>query len=455
MAKDDKKLEEGTEEKEERLNFCLKHNMTPGKVIALRKNIQRKLHERPGDYKISLDMVVKKENNGIYFSATQAEADDIVEKFKKKAIAWQYGEITVSLERLEAEPEGILSAEDLERIEGNLSEGLREELSRLYVEIGSLSTDLTRARDDIQGLEERAVAAEDLATEATNKFTALNETMESLKILRETLAKGTLADACIQFIHARAGNVEVLELLLSDIKDSGLDVSFIAEPPESVERYATEKLMKVLGVDYRDLEKCLEIGSADSWEESRLHMPKEEMDDAAEKLEKLTQTINTADDSIRALLEENLKTVLGNFNSTVQEYTAKQERYKQARKTYLKHQETIEQGTDELAKAKELKTSLSDLRKMKFPVYAVPETDGATIYLPAGSGIAYASLVSAIKDHAQIKSEEEIGGNTVLRIGGNNGNWNPVRVFRAIKESYEQNSEAGKMGSKLGLLVQF
>jgi hypothetical protein len=145
--------------------------------------------------------------------------------------------------------------------------------------------------------------------------------------------------------------------------------------------------------------------------------------------------------------------VLVNFNATVQEYTSKQERYRQARQTYLEHQKAVEQGTDELARAKELKTSLADLREMKLAVYAGPEQDGATVYLPVASGTAYASIIAAIKAHAQIKSEDEIGGNTVLRIGGD-GEWNPLRILKSIKDAYEQNTEAGKMGSKLGLIVQ-
>ncbi|MBW3002264.1 hypothetical protein KY338_03835 [Candidatus Woesearchaeota archaeon] len=455
MAKDDKKPDEEAEQQEEPVRYRIKHTMNAGEVIALRKNIQRKLNERPGEHKISLDLVVKEEDNGVYFTATPTEAEDILTKFRKKARAWQYGDVTINVEELEAEPEGILSAEDLERIEANLSEGLREELSRLYVEIGSLSTDLSRAKEDLAGLHARAIAAEASGLEMGSKITQLEGMIESLKGLKETLAKGTLADACIQFIHARAENVEILEMLLADIQESGLDVGFISNPPESVERYAREKLMRALNVEYRDLERCLEIGEADTWEESRLHMPKEEMDEAAEKLDKLTKTITSADESIKAILEENLGAVLGNFNATVQEYTSKQERYRQARQTYLEHRKAVEQGTDELARAKELKTSLADLRKMKFPVYAVPEQDGATVYLPVASGISYDSIIAAIKKvQAQIKSEEEIGGNTVLRIGGD-GEWNPLQVLKSIKDAYEQNTEAGKMGSKLGLLVQF
>ena len=454
MAKDDKKQEKA-EQSEEPARYRIKHTMNAGEVIALRKNIQRKLNERPGDHKISLDLVIKEQDNGVYFTATPTEAEDIIEKFRKKARAWQYGDVTINLEELEAEPEGILSAEDLERVEANLSEGLREELSRLYLEIGSLSTDLSRAKEDLTGLHARATAAEASGSEMRSKITQLESVIDSLKGLKETLAKGTLADACIQFIHARAENIEILEMLLADIRESGLDVGFIAEPPESVERYAREKLMRALNVECRDLERCLEIGEAETWEESRLHMPKGEMDVAAEKLEKLTQTISSADESIRAILEENLSAVLGTFNATVKEYTTKQERYRQARQTYLEHKKTVEQGTDELAKAKELKTSLTDLRKMKFPVYAVPEQDGATVYLPVASGTAYDSVIAAIKAvHAQIKSEDEIGGNTVLRIGGD-GERNPLKVLKSIKEAYEKNTEAGKIGSKLGLLVQF
>lgn len=458
MAKDTK-LEDVTEEEKEEdpveYLYKITHNLEGGQIIVLRRNTQNYLNHLPEEERVSLGMLNKKGDDNLYFRATKTRAFRILERLENHAREWSYNTVNLKMEIVEEEPEEVIDAEVLERLEEKIGESYKEELGRLHMQIGSLTSDLSRAENDMKKTEQRAIDAECLAADKETKLAKSKETIESLKTLQEALSKGTLADACIQFIHARAENVEVLEMLLADIRDSGLDVSFIAEPPESVERYAKEKLMRMLDVEYRELERCLEIGAAETWEESRLHMPKEELDDATEKLGKLTQTIKVADDSIKAILEENLKTVLGSFNSTVQEYTAKQERYNQARDTYLKHKEAIEQGTDELAKAKQLKTSLLDLRKMKFPVYAVPEQDGATIYLPASAGIAYDSLVNVIKAHALLKSEEEIGGNTVLRIGGNNGNWNPVRVFRAIKESYEQNSEAGKMGSKLGLLVQF
>jgi len=458
MAKDDKKIEEEMaepEDTEENL-YKITHNLNDGQIIVLRRNTQNYLNHLPEEEQVSLGMVNKKGgDNALYFKSTQTRAIRIHERLEGHAKDWSYAGANLKMEIVEEEPENIMNAEDLERLEDKIGESYKEELGRLHMQIGGLTTELNHTKDDLAEMEDRAIAAEDSGAGVSNKLIELKETINSLKSLKETLAKGTLADACIKFINARSENVEMLELLLADIKESGLDVDFIASPPDSVERYAKEKLMRALKVGYRDLEKCLEIGVAETWEESRLHMSKTDVNDATNKLTKLTQTISTADESIKELLETNLKAVLGGFNSTVQEYQSKQDRYQQATETYLKHQEAIEQGTDELARAKKLKVSLSDLRKMKFPVYSVPEQDGATVYLPACAGIAYDSLIEAVNQHAKVKSEEEISGNTVLRIGGNNGSWNLVRVFRAIKESYEKNTEAGKMGSKLGLLVQF
>jgi len=461
MAKDDKKLEELTEEEQEEDNseylFKVTHNLKGGKIIVLRRNTQNYLNHLPEEERVRLGMLNKKGDDNLYFRSTKTRAFRILDRLEGQAKDWSYNHATLKMEIVEEEPEEVIDAEVLESLEEQIGESYKEELGRLHMQIGSLNSDLSRAKDDLAGMQERAVTSEERATRVSDKFASLKDTFESLKTLRETLAKGTLADACIQFIHARAGNVEVLEMLLADIKDSGLDLDFIANPPESVERYAKEKILKTidLELDYRELERCIEIGKAETWEESRLYLPTDEMDVAAEKIAKLTEIINTADESIKKILEENLKTAIAELSPPVTEYQTKRKRYNESRLAHLAYKKAMEEGTDEVAKAKQLKTSLSDLRKMKFPVYAVPETDGATIYLPAGEGIAYDSLVTSIKDHAQIKSDEEIGGNTVLRIGGINGDWNPVKILKKIKESYEQHSEAGKMGSKLGLLVQF
>lgn len=463
MTKDETKLEDLTSEEEQNEEdnneflFKITHNLKGGKIIVLRRNTQNYLNHLPEEERVKLGMLNKKGDDNLYFRSTKTRAFRILDRLEGQAKDWSYNKANLKMDVVEEEPEELLDSEVLERLEEQIGESYKEELGRLHMQIGSLNSELTRSKDDLKELQERAVTAEDRASRMSDKFTKLNEAVESLKTLRETLAKGTLADACIQFIHARAENVEILEMLLADIKDSGLDLEFIACPPESVDRYAKEKILKTmnLDLDYRELERCIEIGKAETWEESRLYLPTDEMDIAANKIAKLTEIINNADESVKKILEENLKTAIAELSPPVTEYQTKRKRYNESRLAHIAYQKAIEEGTDDVAKAKQLKTSLSDLRKMKFPVYAVPETDGATIYLPAGEGITYDSLVDAIKSHAKIKSDEEIGGNTVLRIGGINGDWNPVKTLKNIKESYEQQSEAGKMGSKLGLLVQF
>jgi len=455
MAKEDEEIDEKMQEEDTGEHFYkISHNLNDGQIIVLRRNTQNYLHNLPEEEQVSLSMVNKKGDNALYFKSTKTRAIRILERLERHAKDWSYTSANLRMEVVEEEPEKMLDAEDFERLEEKISESYKEEQGRLHMTIGGLNTELARAKDDLKEQQNRATAAEEQNRTYAVQIERMKETIESLKDLNETLAKGTLADACMKFIQARAENVEILELLLADIKESGLDIGFISNPPDTVERYAKEKLMRTLDVEYRDLERCLEIGKADTWEESRLFTPKEDADSASDKLEKLAKSIETADESIKGILEENLKTVIGTLNSAVQEYSAKKERYLQARQTYREHKKAIEQGIDELAKAKQLKTSLSDLRKMKFPVYAVPEQDGATIYLPITSGIAYDSVINAIKTHAHIKSEEEISGNTVLRIGGD-GEWNPIKILKSIKDSYENNTEAGKIGSKLGLLVQF
>lgn len=460
MAKDKIEAQESTEEEqeedaEERL-YRIVHNLPDEQIIVLRRNTQRYLNNLPEEERVSLDMVNKQGDNGLYFRSTETRAFRILDRLERHAKDWSYINANLKIETVEEEPENILNAEDLERLEDKIRESYKDELGRLHMQIGSLNSDLSRAKEDLADMQERALAAEDLAAGTSSKFIKLNETVESLRSLKETLARGTLADACMQFIHARSENVEVLELLLADIKDSRLDIGFIASPPDSVERYAKEKILKTLNIelDYRELERCIEIGKAETWEASRLFLPTDEMDSAQEKITKLTDIIANADDGVKEILEENLKTVIAELNGQVAEYKSKRQRYNESRLAYIAYQKAIDEGTDELAKAKQLKSSLSDLRKMKFPVYAVPEQDGATVYLPVASGIAYDSIIEAIKTHAHIKAEEEIGGNTVLRIGGD-GDWDPLKILKHIKQSYETSTEAGQIGSKLGLLVQF
>ncbi|MBD3304493.1 hypothetical protein GF343_05075 [Candidatus Woesearchaeota archaeon] len=460
MAKDKIEQQESTEEEqkeedtEERL-YRIVHNLPDEQIIVLRRNTQRYLNNLPEEERVSLGMVNKQGDNRLYFRSTKTRAFRILDRLEGHAKDWSYINANLKIETVEEEPENMLNSEDLERLEDKISESYKDEMGRLHMQIGSLNSDLSRAKEDLNIMQERALTAEVSASRTNSKVTELNETIESLRSLKETLAKGTLVDACTQFINARAENVEILELLLADIKESGLDIGFISSPPDSVERYAKEKILQTLNIelDYHELGRCIEIGKAETWEASRLFLPTDELDAAQEKITKLTGIITSADDNVKEILEENLKTVITELNGQVAEYKSKRQRYNESRLAYTAYQKAIEEGTDELAKAKQLKSSLSDLRKMKFPVYAVPEQDGATVYLPVASGIAYDSVIEAIKTHAHIKAEEEIGGNTVLRIGGNS-DWDPLKVLKRIKKSYENSSEAGQIGSKLGLLVQ-
>ena len=447
MAKDEE------EQDTQKYDFCLQHNLDDGQIIVLRRNMQRHLNQMPEEERVSLKMINKKGDNGIYFTATKKRADKIRERILEHALDWSYCNTNFKLTQLEEEPEGLFSTEDIEELENKIYSSFKEEIGRLNMRMGSQITQLERAQKDVTGLEHKLQDTEIKYTEAKDQLDTVKTELASATHLYRDLKKGTLTEACIRFLSLRNERTDELEMMLTELKESGMDISFITNPPESVERYASDKVTKEMDIEFRDLQKYLEIGKAEDWEKSRLFMPETEMNAAEDKLKKISDLISNADETIKQILEDNLKQVLSTFQSKVTEYTEKMDAYRQARRTYIAYQDAIAKGTEDLAKAKNLKPLLGDLKQIKFPVYALPEQDETTVYLLETKGIAHESFIKAVKTYADTKSEDIMSGKTVLRLTSK-GNLSSIAMLKSIKEYYEQNTEAGKMGSKLGLIVQ-
>jgi len=242
--------------------------------------------------------------------------------------------------------------------------------------------------------------------------------------------------------------------MLSEIKDSGLDFEFIAKPPASLEVYVGHIISKAFGINFTDISKRLRVGRPD-WDKSEIYVPESEKKNAEEKLSGLIQAITGSREDVRQIVADSLRKVVDDYEKKVAEYEGKFAEWQKAKEIYLAHEKAIDKGKAEIASAKGLQGCLSEIKQVKLPVYAVPEQDSITLFTPVSKGILYDCLMAAVKDASVISSEPQIvNGITALRITGKNGSWKPLEVLSSIRESY-QNTEVGKMGGRLGLLVQF
>ena len=451
---DDTDFAEENTEPETKRKYRITHNLADGGIIALRKNIQRKLYGRPGEEKISLGMVNKKGDAGIYLTATKTELADIIKKFEERAADWSYNNPHFAFEEVEEEPEGIIPGEDLDRIEAALESGVVEERNRQYVEVGSLNAKLDAAKKEITGLENKCKDFDSQNTKLTSAYDTLKEQVTALKKIQETLKAGNLTDSLIAFLKTRAESLETLDMILQELKESGLDVMFILNPPESAEKCARDKVMGQFKIDYQQLLSNLELGKIDAWPKCSFYQPESEIADVKQKIQGLQKVIDSADPHVKQIVEDSLKNSIGQFNEALHAYQLKLENWETAHKVSVMYHASVAEFQESIAKAKKLQSLPADVKLTKVPVFVQYETDCAALYTPVEQGIAYESLKKAIDRHAKIVAEECLGKCMLVKIAAKNGDeWKPIEILKCIKESY-LSTEAGMLGSKLGMIVQ-
>ncbi|MBW3004677.1 hypothetical protein KY310_02510 [Candidatus Woesearchaeota archaeon] len=457
MAKDEEEQEEVPEEKK---HWQLIHNLDDPKIIVLRRIIQKGLYNRPDeDDRISMSMVNKKEDVGIFFEATENQAASILAEFEKIAgerNRWG-GSLNPNfqLQEIDAPPNGAITAEQLEELEEQLVAGLRVENNQLYTRLGAMTQELIQAQETASGLEAKCV---ELAGDVQNEKNArqkLAEEIGKINTVYDVLAKGSLTEAGMELLKARNDVVETIEMMLAELREAGFDTDFITKPPTSADRYAQERAMKEFDIDYQELQSALDLGTAETWEKCKIYASDEEIETARKKLEALNTLIESADDSVKDIVSKGMQEHIAGFSKALRVYESKVENWKKAREIYQAFQQLKASGQEDIAKAKGLQGALADVKQSKFPVYAVPEGDSATLYVLSNTGIAFESLKTAIEQHAKIVSEDTQGGLTVLKLGCKNGDWKPTDCLLAVRDSYNTETDAGKIGNKLGLIVQF
>ena len=114
---------------------------------------------------------------------------------------------------------------------------------------------------------------------------------------------------------------------------------------------------------------------------------------------------------------------------------------------------SVTEFSESIAKAKKLQSLPADVKQTKVPVFVQYDADCASIYTPVEQGIAYESLKKAIDLYAKILSEESVGKCMLIKIAAKNGEWKPLETLKNIKDQYSW-TDAGKLGSKLGMIVQ-
>lgn len=451
---DDTDSAEESAEPETKQKYRITHNLNDGEIIALRKNIQRKLYGRLDEEKIALSMVNKKGDTGIYLTATKTELDDILERFREKAAEWSYPNPHFAFEEVEEEPDGMINGEDLDRIEAALESGVIEERNRQYVELGSLNAKLDVAKKDIAGLESKCKELNSQKTELNGAYDRLKTQVIELEKAKETLKSGNLAEALISFLKTRAESVETLDMILQELKESGLDVLFILNPPESAEKCAREKMMKQFSIDYPQLLSNLKLGETAAWEKCSFYQPEADILDVKQKIQGLQTVIESADPKVKQIVADSLKNSIDKFTETVRAYQSKFENWATARKIFDAYNASVAEFKESIAKAKKLQQLPADVKQTKVPVFAQYDADCASLYTPAEQGIVYDSLKKAIDLYAKILSEESIGKCMLIKITAKNGGeWKPLEALKNIKDQYSW-TDAGKLGSKLGMIVQ-
>ncbi|VVB81658.1 Uncharacterised protein [uncultured archaeon] len=405
---------------------------------------------------VDLDFVDKQgEKNGIYVTCTESQAREVVRELEHKAFLWHYPDPKFNEpEIVQKVPDGMLTAEQLKQIETDVAGGINEELRRLYERNGSLQTKLDHAGERISELEVKCRDLDSVGKSFEQANLRLKSGIAELEKAYSVLKSGNFTEAVKTLLGLRAEGISGIEFMLEEIKTSGLDIGFIANPPESLEKYVSLIVAKAFGITYHDLQKRLALGG-DEWDESEIYVPESDKKDAVEKVSALVKTIENSDERVRQILVDNLGKVVDALRKKIAEYDGKLENWQRAREIFNAYEKAMEKGKDEFASAKGLQGALAEIRQTKLPVYAVPEQDSITLFAPVAKGILYDSLMGAIKDCAVISSEPQIvSGNTVLRVTGKNGSWKPLEVLNAIKDCY-QNTEAGRAGGKIGLIVQF
>ena len=440
------------DEKPQVFKYRLGHDLDDGQIIVIRRNEQKHLRTMPGFGDITLRLCNKQGDDALYFEATPEQAVVIKGRIEDRANAWGYTTNFV-IEQIEKVPDGVLGEAELERLD-EISGGLQDELNRSYTQVGALQTKLDHATERLSRLEQKSSELESSKQSLESSNHTLEQRIGVLDKTHNLLKSGNFADAVKLLIGLRMDELSDTEFMLDEIKDSGLDFEFIAKPPASLEMYVGQIISKAFGINYTDISKRLRVGKTD-WDKSEIYVPVSEKKDAEAKVAALVKTIETADESVKQILVDNLGKVVDDFRKKINEYEGKFAEWQKAKEIYFAHEKAMEKGKAEIASAKGLQGCLSEIKQVKLPIYAVPEQDSITLFTPVSKGILYDSLMAAIKDAAVISSEPQtVNGNTALRITGKNGSWKPLEVLSSIRESY-QNTEVGKMGGRLGLIVQF
>ncbi len=452
MARDTKQIE-ADDKKEPVSKFVLRHNLESGQIIALRRNQQKHLWNLPGYENINLRLCDKQGDNRIYFEATPSQAKELVKRLGDTARSWSYQNVNLDLDEVEKAPDGVLSSEETARLEEK-SAGLIEELNRAYMRIGSLQANLDVASGKISALEVKCSNLDSAKSSVEDEHMGLQLSFSELEKAYDSLKMGNFSDSIKELVKLRIIKLSDLEMFLSEIKDSGLDFGFIANPPESLEKYVEQKIIQLFGITSNDFSKRLRIGAVE-WQKSEIYMPESDKVEALAKVDGLLKTIETADVSVKQIVADSLGKLVDSFKKKVSEYEGRFDEWQKAKETFVAYESAMHKGKDDLASAKGLQGCLADIRQVKLPVYAVPEQDGSiSLFTPVSSGIIYDSLMAAVGANANLSSEpQNVEGNTVLRITPKEGSLKVIDLLNAIKTSY-WNSEAGRMGNKLGLIVQ-